>query len=727
MPDRAATSPVPCPRCGVIVPRIFEGTGVCARCAGERLLSLAAADAPAPAIAPDQAAPAGPESIGPYTIIDELGHGGMGIVYLAQHLQLGRIVALKTIRASREPGPDLELRFLREAQTMARLRHPHIVAVHDAGRADGHAYFAMDYVEGGDLARRRREQRRFTPAIAARLLHAVASAVAYSHAEGVLHRDLKPSNILLEGDEPRVADFGLAAQLAPGSGLTAHTAVLGTPHYLAPEALCGRRGVHGGAGDIYALGVILYELIAGRTPFVGAAPAELAALVATADPPPLRLLAPQVPRDLEVICAKCLELEPDRRYATAVALVEDLRRFLAGEPIAARPISTPSRLWRWTRRRPAIAATWLLSVLLAAASTTTAVLINRERLRADAEAVSYAALAEFLAKDVLGQSASAEAPDRDLKFRTVLDRAAEITTGRFDQAPLTEATVRHTLGTTYDSLGEYAPAERQFRRAAALRQKLGPDHPETMRARNNLGVVLAKLEKHGEAEALFSELVEARRRVSGGEHPSTLLAMKHLALSRGRNGRLEEAIALVRELIAISTRSLGPEHATTLNYLRNLAAMLLSARRYDEALAPAQTAYGTSLRELGADDNRTLAAAEVLASTLGFAGRFEEAEVIWRQTAATLVRTQPDHWRTHFVRGLWGKTLVRTGHAAEAEPILRESYDALRSHQAVLPASRRRTPEEFAQQLAQVYSTLGRPDDAEVWRARAAAPATGNR
>lgn len=388
MPDPASTHDpfaTRCPRCQRALPAELARAGFCPRCASARLEAFTAPPGSAP---PIPLAPAGAESeisaIGPYTIIQEVGRGGMGTVYLAQHAELGRLVALKVIARGGTGQSVRDLRFLREAQTVARLRHPHIVPVLDAGRTDeGQAYFAMDYIEGGDLAARIRIGP-FSPRSAATLMQKVAAAIAYSHAEGVLHRDLKPSNILLDGDEPHVADFGLAGDIEHTAGLTVAPTLMGTPHYQAPEVLRSGSAAHDASAEVYALGVILYEMLTGRTPFAGASASELAQWLANRDPPTVRLLAPHVPRDLELICAKAIAVEPAQRYPAVAALETDLRCFLAGEPIVARPLSAPLRFARWMRRRPALAATWILVVALAVASTTAAFWINQERLRADA-------------------------------------------------------------------------------------------------------------------------------------------------------------------------------------------------------------------------------------------------------------------------------------------------------------------------------------------------------
>jgi WD40 repeat protein len=433
---KAQTPPRPCTRCGSTFYSVVGEGSFCLNCAGQRVFAedflTADKSFPKPARNLNSSLP---NQIGPYEIIEELGRGGMGRVYAARQIGLGRIVALKVIGESWNNTPDVELRFLREAQTVGRLRHPHIIAVHDSGRADGLVYFSMEFIEGGDLATRLKD-RVYTPGEAAALLQKVAGALAYAHDEGVLHRDVKPSNILLEAEEPRLADFGLAAQLEAGGDLTAVTGILGTPHYLAPEALSGGSAALAVASDLYALGVVLFEMLTGRTPFAGASPAEIATLVAKQEPPSPRLLAPAVPRDLETICLKCLERDPARRYTSAAALAEDLRRFRASEPIIARPISSAGRFVRWSKRKPALAAVLFLVTAIAVGSTGSMIRIHREQVRTEA-ALTRTRTAEATSQERLRDARLAEArairrtdiPGRRAEALAALAEAARIRSG----------------------------------------------------------------------------------------------------------------------------------------------------------------------------------------------------------------------------------------------------------------------------------------------------------
>ncbi len=325
--------------------------------------------------------PPGPARFGDYELLGEIGRGGMGVVYRARQVSLDRVVALKMILSGRLASPEEVARFQTEARTAARLRHPNIVAVHEVDEYDGRHYFSMDFVEGGSLAGAVRAQP-FSADRAARCAEALARAVHYAHGQKVLHRDLKPSNVLLDAaGEPHVTDFGLAKALAEGARVTSAGRALGTPGYMAPEQAEGRSGDVGPAADVYGLGAILYELLTGRPPFQADSPLVTLRQVVTEEPAPPRQLNAAVPRDLETICLKCLQKEPGRRYATALDLADDLRRFLERRPVRARPVGPVRRSLRWGRRNPILAGLGgaVLALLVAfTVATTWAALTARD-------------------------------------------------------------------------------------------------------------------------------------------------------------------------------------------------------------------------------------------------------------------------------------------------------------------------------------------------------------
>jgi predicted Ser/Thr protein kinase len=277
-----------------------------------------------------------PARFGDYELRQELGRGGMGVVYRAQQMSLGREVAVKMILRGQFASQADRERFEAEAQAAARLDHPGIVPVYEVGEIDGRPYFSMKHVRGTTLAQRLTEGP-LAPREAAIMLAKVARAIHFAHMRGVLHRDLKPSNILLdEQGEPHVTDFGLAKQTAATEPLTKTGAVLGTPAYMSPEQAAGQRGQVGPRSDVYSLGVILYHMLTGRPPFQAASPGEMVLLVLEQDPVPPRMLNPKADRDLEMICLRCLQKPPDLRYASAAGLADDLEAYLKDESISAR-------------------------------------------------------------------------------------------------------------------------------------------------------------------------------------------------------------------------------------------------------------------------------------------------------------------------------------------------------------------------------------------------------
>lgn len=343
---------------------------------------------------------AGP-SVPGYEILGELGRGGMGVVYKARQKALNRMVALKMVLAGACADASMRARFVAEARAIARLQHPHIVQVYDVGEYNGQPYFSMEFVEGGSLSQKLAgiPQR---PELAAETVLRLSRAMQAAHDRGIIHRDLKPANVLLASPtasrtkspdqaagsstkvgqssasssgssaeflNPKITDFGLAKQLEEESGQTQSGDVLGTPSYMGPEQALGNIHDITAATDVYALGAILYELLCGRPPLRGRTAMETVRMVVSQEPAAPTTIVPQIPRDLETICLKCLQKEPAKRYSTADALGDDLQRFLNGEPITARPISSTERLYRWCRRNLVLASMMALAFIALCSGT----------------------------------------------------------------------------------------------------------------------------------------------------------------------------------------------------------------------------------------------------------------------------------------------------------------------------------------------------------------------
>jgi WD40 repeat protein len=366
-----------------------------------------------------------------YDLIEEIARGGMGVVYRAVQHGSQRLVAVKMILAEQAATAGMMERFRAEAEAIASLEHPNILPVYETGDSDGRPFYSMKFVEGGTL-RERIAHFRGRPREAAKLMALTARAVHHAHQRGILHRDLKPGNILLDGAEltPFVADFGIAKWLERENRLTLEPTALGTPHYISPEQAAGASGTLTTAADVYSLGAILYELLAGRPPFIGDTALETLRLVAQTLAAAPRHFDPSIPADLEVICLKCLAKEPGSRYSSAAALAEDLERWLEGRTIVARPARPPERLWRWAKRNPALAGVSAATIgLILALSIGSTIAAARLRvLNQRAVAAEKSAREEFRTASLAEAKATVRSGAMGQRFATLaaLQRAGEV-------------------------------------------------------------------------------------------------------------------------------------------------------------------------------------------------------------------------------------------------------------------------------------------------------------
>jgi serine/threonine-protein kinase len=441
-----------------------------------------------------------------YEIVGELGRGGMGVVYKARQLGLNRWVALKMVLAGAHAGGQQLARFRIEAEAVARLQHPNIVQVYEIGESDGLPYISLEFVGGGCLTDKihRRPQ---PPREAADLIETLARAMQYAHEHGIVHRDLKPGNVLLTPDGmAKITDFGLAKRLEGDSSQTRTGTVLGTPSYMAPEQAAGKKDV-GPAADVYALGAMLYELLAGRPPFQAETVAQTVLQVMRDEPVPPRRLQPPVPRDLETVCLKCLQKEPQRRYASAGALADDLRRFLSDEPILARPVPSWERLARWCRRNPRetllVGAVALLLVLAALLSAGAAYRIALEKGEADRQRQ----IAEYNAAGE--KSAREQAQKHADEARRAQEQAGK-------QAQVALGTVYDVVTAADEKLrtkAEMGPLRKELLELAMKRlDQIARDAATSAAADRTMGVALQRMGGFYEQMGMTDKQVEVYRR-----------------------------------------------------------------------------------------------------------------------------------------------------------------------------------------------------------------------
>ena len=526
-----------------------------------------------------------------YEVLGELGRGGMGVVYLARKVALNRLCALKMILAGAHASTVAQARFRAEAEAIARLRHPDIVQIYHVGEVEGLPFLELEYLAGGGLDQALNGSPR-PPASGALLVEVTARAIAEAHHLGIVHRDLKPANVLLdENGRPKVADFGLAKILGSEGGLTKTSAVLGSPSYMAPEQAEGDSSKIGPRTDVYALGAILYELLTGRPPFRAATAFETLAHVKNADPVPPSRIQPGLPGEIETICLKCLEKEPARRYATALELALDLRRFLDGEPILAQDPPIWLLLWKRARRRPALSMALLVTaaavvVLIGGSLYYNALLresVNKaraaEKTALKERNLTMNALNElvFGVQDRLGKTPATRATRKGL-LEKALDGLEQVARDAEASAPDVGRAVAHQkLGDIFRQVGRNEDARRQFAFAQQLAERLSSERPQDpeirdclARAHAGLGELSLNADQTKEAVEHFrqSVLLAEKSAVHNADQAqaraSLLEAYFRLGRAYGFDRDLDSGEAWFRKMEALAERWIAEEPSNVL-------------------------------------------------------------------------------------------------------------------------------------------------------------------
>ncbi|WP_165068826.1 serine/threonine-protein kinase [Paludisphaera rhizosphaerae] len=696
--------------------------------------------------------------------------GGLGRIFVARDEELGREVALKEIRPDKADAGEMRDRFLLEAEINAGLEHPGVVPIYSLGcYEDGRPFYAMRFVEGDSLkeaieARHKESPRPDPDSVEMRKLLgrfiAVCQAIAFAHSKGVLHRDLKPHNVMLgRFGETLLIDWGLAkatgrrtpldpavveATLTPISGcdLAPTIGVIGSPPYMSPEQASGDVAAFGPATDVYGLGAILYDLLTGRPPAMGDKVDVVLMRARVGDVPEPRSVNPNVPKPLEAVCLRALAKSPEDRYPTALALAEDVERWLADEPVTAWSEPWTARLRRWSRRhRTAVAtvfattAAGLVGLAAVAAVQSRAnsdlrkaneaeskarglaesALVQSERSRVAAEQARARAesVLAFLRDDVLA-AARPEGQNgglgKDATIRRAVDDAEPRIAETFKGQPAVEAEVRNALGMTYAYLGENPAAIRQYARALELREAaLGRDDPESLTVRGNLAAAYLAVGRTAEALALQEATEKAREAKLGPDHPDVLAGRNNLAAAYQAVGRTAEAIALHEATLKAREAKLGPDHPSTLASRSNLAVTYYEAGRVAEAIALHEATLKAREVKLATDHPEILAGRNSLAAAYLESGRVAEAVALFEATLKVReAKLGADHPDTIRSRGNLAFAYQRAGRPADAVPL----YEAaLAARLAKLGPDHSDTIAN-RELLAGVYEEVGRADEA---------------
>ena len=634
-----------------------------------------------------------------FRIVRRIAVGGMGVVYEAEQQNPHRRVALKVIRAGAASAGTLR-RFEHEAHVLALLQHPGIAQVHEAGTFDtGHGrqpFFAMelidgrplnDYAESANLDTRRRLD----------LFANICDAVHYAHQRGVIHRDLKPGNVLVDdAGQAKVLDFGVAR--VTDSDLqttTLHTAVgelIGTVPYMSPEQVLGDADSIDIRSDVYALGVMLYELLSGKLPHdLRDKPIPEAARIIREDEiTPLSSVNRIFRGDLETIVSKALDKDKDRRYASAAGLAADVRRYLNDEPITARPASAMYQFRKFTRRNKSVvaAAAVVLVAILGGALVSSVLAVKESRARRVAEeqrtlakeaegralreAEAAAQIATFLDEMLAGlDPAVAKGADTEL-LRLILDATSERVEAELRGQPEVGASIRTTVGNTYLRIGEYEAAERPLAAALQLRRaEFGDEHKDTLASVYNLASAYFHLGRYEDAEPLAIRALEGRRKVLGADDPATLDSVGLLGMVYRQQGRLDRAEPLYLQTLEGRRRVLGEQHEDTLAAMNNVAALYFSRRQYEEAREMFSDLLKVTRRVHGQENSLTVMIMFNLAAQCIELGQYDQAEPLYAQVLEIRRRVLGEHHPDTLVAmNSLGRLYIEMERYDEAESLL---------------------------------------------------------
>lgn len=620
---------------------------------------------------PDMPALKGIPFVPGFDIFQEIGRGGMGVVYKAREYTLNRIVALKMVIVERHPSAEELIRFRLEAEVAARIRHPNVVQVFESGAVQSYPYLVMEWIEGGTLSDVLKQARLLPPLVAARLTSILARAVQHAHANGVIHRDLKPGNILLAKSEaitsassrtthphaaggasvmmrvkgenviytPKVTDFGLAKLTAGDMGLTETGRVMGTPEFMSPEQAAGKIREIGPASDIHALGVMLYQMLVGHTPFRGESTYAVVKKVIEDEAKSIREVSAvsQTPFDLETVCMKCLRKNPADRYATAAELADDLDAILSGRPISARPVSKLERTWKLIKRNPALAtlaASLFITVTAGLIGVTwqwrnTVVERNRAIL-AEREAVRQQKTSEavnrFLVSDMIAAAAPDRAQGRMVTVQDALDEAALRLPFAFADQPEIEAGVQSTVGESYRKLGKPAIAEPLLRKAFNTRiNSLGAEHRDTLKTAKELALTLDDAGKWNQAEKILRDSTDHAEKQFGKNSPLALELRAALGLSLQVHGKSDEALSILTDVVDSRLAISGEENADTLRAMNDLGLVSYYSKNIPEAVKWITRALTGREKILSRTHPDTLESANNLAVVKEAEGKLDEA------------------------------------------------------------------------------------------------------